>query len=122
MYQSLTLHCQNALLVTCTWARLATLMVKAGFYATILARLTSILHGSSGTSLGKVGYIFSNLDHMEQSRCACCAPMALSGLRSISRVRARADAPSPEEIDSSLTLRMTGGMLRMTRDARTGRA
>ena len=41
--------------------RLVTFLVKAGFYATILAHLASILHGSNGISPGKVGYILSNL-------------------------------------------------------------
>ena len=43
---------------------MVTLLVKAGFYATILALLTSILHGSNGISLGKVGYILSIIAHL----------------------------------------------------------
>ena len=59
---------------SCLWARLVTLLVKAGFYATILAHLTSILLGSNGTSLGKVGCFFSNLAHnVTESRRLLCA-------------------------------------------------
>ena len=52
---------------------MATLLVKAGFYATILAHLASILYGSNGISLGKVGYILSNLAHngAESLRLLC---------------------------------------------------
>ena len=52
---------------------LVTFLVKAGFYVTILAQLTSILHSSNSISLGKVGYILSNLAHLwtESLRLLC---------------------------------------------------
>ena len=51
-----------------------TFLVKAGFYATILAHLASILHGSNGISPGKVGYILSNLaQNVTESLRLLCA-------------------------------------------------